>query len=641
MTDRGNSSTRDTTPWGEPAFSPDSGCHHLRMVESRRQLNCLNWGIYIPRKRVEGEIHTLRETTSIEFFAEVPLGDVLDELITIMSINRPYSPKPNYIKYRRLLVDWMWEIGDTIRLAYTTIHHSVALMDTFFSKVKDIETTKAGKDFLQLVALTSIFISAKFREKDSRGPTAANISQLTRGQYSEKQILDWERYILLEIDWNLHFATPADFLVLLLNQGIVYSNDEISPNKKPSLKDVQFVRKFAEFFVDLWLQEYEFQKYDSHTLAWAIIWASRRSVLFKKTWNNEFRYLLNWTQKDVEKCYREIYKFYKASFKTKSDASQSSESQNTTFNNEQNVQKRPETTRQASSKGLRNRSNSIKGHLWKIESKNTMVSKPRMHIKKINTIQSSGNGSSIPRMATTNSGIVKTLRDTSFNWNITTPDKSMQNTSIWKHSSSNKKSSIKQYKPSEIQNRIPRPALYEINGRRPQIPSRNSKMDQNYKKLDAKRPTKLDFGSQGRCLKIASSQSRKTLYPWSTSYKKISTLQGSGNNKENVFNSKATFSAKKGLKLKIPKTKIYTTVDSKISMSRNQSFEKSKSRNVSNTKINDSVRNYRSMSSFRQASNRTISGFTSSATKYSQMGIGMQIANLAHNRSYAGQTQIR
>jgi hypothetical protein len=118
--------------------------------------------MYIPKSRKYEHVQTLRESTNIDFYAEVPLGDVLDELKTIMNVNRKYSPKPNYIKYRRLLVDWMCEIGDTIRLAFTTIHHSVALMDTFFSREKDIETSKEGKEFLQLVALTSIFISAKF-----------------------------------------------------------------------------------------------------------------------------------------------------------------------------------------------------------------------------------------------------------------------------------------------------------------------------------------------------------------------------------------------------------------------------------------------------------------------------------------------
>jgi hypothetical protein len=151
---------------------------------------------------------------------------------TIMSVNRIYEPKPNYLRYRRFIVDWMCEIGETIKLSFTTIHHSVALMDTFFAKVDDIDTDKSGKDLIQLVALTSIFISAKFCEKDSRGPTAANISTLTKGQYSEKQILSCERNMLIIIDWKLHFATPADFLVLFLNQGVVFSNDEVFKNKK-------------------------------------------------------------------------------------------------------------------------------------------------------------------------------------------------------------------------------------------------------------------------------------------------------------------------------------------------------------------------------------------------------------------------
>ena len=108
------------------------------------------------------QVYTLRDGKNSSFFAEVPLGEVLDEMKTIMEVNRAYKPQPNYLKYRRFVVDWMCEIGETIKLSFTTIHHSAAIMDTFFSLTKDIETTKEGKEFLQLVALTSIFVSAKF-----------------------------------------------------------------------------------------------------------------------------------------------------------------------------------------------------------------------------------------------------------------------------------------------------------------------------------------------------------------------------------------------------------------------------------------------------------------------------------------------
>lgn len=70
--------------------------------------------------------------------------------------------KPGYEKYRKVLVDWMCEIGDTIKQAFTTIHHAVCVMDSYFAKEDDILSNNQGKRLLKLVALTSIFISAKY-----------------------------------------------------------------------------------------------------------------------------------------------------------------------------------------------------------------------------------------------------------------------------------------------------------------------------------------------------------------------------------------------------------------------------------------------------------------------------------------------
>ena len=640
MTDRENTSTRDTTPTGYHKSTPTSGCPHIRTIDSERQSNCLDCGIYIPRKRIDSSVYTYRENTNYSFYAEIPLGEALDEMKTIMGVNRTYDPKPNYIRYRRFLVDWMCEIGDTIRLTFTTIHHSVALMDTFFSRVEDIETTKEGKEFLQLVALTSIFISAKFCEKDSRGPTAANISFLTKGQYSEKQILSCERHILRIIDWKLHFATPADFLVLFLNQGIVYSNDEIYNSKRwksretesPSLKIVQYVRKYAEFFVDLWLQEYEFQKFESHTLAWAIVLASRRAVHFKKTWNPEFEFLLDCSQKDVEVCYREIYKFYMASFPNKVECKKEAKPKEESQTIRQRKSSNSSTSR-TTNNALKNRSNSIKSHLWNIEKKDIVNNKPRTHIRKLGSNQKSGDRSSVIRQTITNSGVSTTLRETSLNCNITTPDKPLMNTSQYKSSSSNKKSSIKRYKPADIaHNRIPRPALMDLNSRRPKLQSRNSKMEY-------KRPTKLDFGSQSSTLKLnSSSRSRKTLASNTSTINHISDLPtgwSTSSNKDNIlFNRNSMQALKPGLKLKLSKSKVYTTIDAKAGLNTSTSFMANKSRNPSCQKINDLAKNYRSMSNLRPADNKPNVSHNSSLSKYPTMGIGLNLGSGSHNKSY-------
>lgn len=130
---------------------------------------------------------------------------------------------------------------------------------------------------------------------------------LTRGEYSEAEILHYEGKILIHIGWNLMFTTPADFVSLFLNQGIVYSDDLVLSSKFPSnpasatLKNVRYVRKYCEFFVDLCLQEQSFQKYSCIVLAISIMLAARKSVNITPVWNEEFGRLFMINFKHVEK----------------------------------------------------------------------------------------------------------------------------------------------------------------------------------------------------------------------------------------------------------------------------------------------------------------------------------------------------
>ena len=260
-----------------------------------------------------------------EYHTDAELREVYSSMIS----NQYYhnnTTKVGFLKYRRVLVDWMCEIGDTIKQSFTTIHHAVCVMDTYFSKHEEVKSNDKGKRLLKLVALTSIFISAKFCEKDSRGPTARNISMLTRGEYTEKEILYYEGKILEMIEWNLMFSTPADFVSLFLNQGIVYSDDLVfsdkfaSHPKSPTLKNLRYVRKYCEFFVDLTLQEQTFRKYSCIVLATAIILAARKSINITPIWNEEFSKLFMMNFQHVEKCYIEIYSFYEASFPNQTHA---------------------------------------------------------------------------------------------------------------------------------------------------------------------------------------------------------------------------------------------------------------------------------------------------------------------------------
>ena len=115
-----------------------------------------------------------------------------------------------------------------IEIEQATIHHSVTVMDMYFSKERpQYRDDESGKKNLQLITLTSLFISAKYCMKDSRGPTARDISKITKKRYSEDEVIQAEIEISKGIDWNLMFNTAPDFLSLIQNQGYLFSDDKV------------------------------------------------------------------------------------------------------------------------------------------------------------------------------------------------------------------------------------------------------------------------------------------------------------------------------------------------------------------------------------------------------------------------------
>ena len=128
--------------------------------------------------------------------------------------------------------------------------------------------------------------------------------------------------MLQTVGWDLHLATPMDFVKVFLGLGILFSDDKVrvqgqlGVTEMPTTKTLHYTKKYCEFFADLCLQEYEFQKYDSETLAVSIILCARKGVKISPVWNAELSTLTSKTYEDVQECYRKIYTFYQKSFPT-------------------------------------------------------------------------------------------------------------------------------------------------------------------------------------------------------------------------------------------------------------------------------------------------------------------------------------
>ena len=70
--------------------------------------------------------------------------------------HRVYNESAKYLKHRRIIVDWMCEVGEEYKLSALTIHCAVRFLDRILSMLD------VAKNRLQLVAMSCILIAAKY-----------------------------------------------------------------------------------------------------------------------------------------------------------------------------------------------------------------------------------------------------------------------------------------------------------------------------------------------------------------------------------------------------------------------------------------------------------------------------------------------
>ena len=160
--------------------------------------------------------------------------------------------------------------------------------------------------------------------------------------YTAEEVKQMEMKILYRLEWFLSSFTPLHFLGYYRSKGVLFKNDTMSGKplgmflKKPWItyltpklrviyfsiflitveKLPRYVRKYCDFFADLSLQEYSFQKYRPSLLAAAIIVGSRQALHVKPIWRPELSLLTGVTQEEVMPIYDHLWKHYEITFPT-------------------------------------------------------------------------------------------------------------------------------------------------------------------------------------------------------------------------------------------------------------------------------------------------------------------------------------
>ncbi|XP_061657011.1 cyclin-I [Syngnathoides biaculeatus] len=101
---------------------------------------------------------------------------------------------------------WLTELHGRLQLYPETLVLAISILDRFLASIK------ARPKYLRCIAIASFFVAIKTCEEDECVPSLRELVAASSCGCSPSEILRMERIILDKLNWDLHNATPLDFL---------------------------------------------------------------------------------------------------------------------------------------------------------------------------------------------------------------------------------------------------------------------------------------------------------------------------------------------------------------------------------------------------------------------------------------------
>jgi len=221
-----------------------------------------------------------------------------------------YAPGAAYLPYRRYLVDWMSDVGEQCRLHNTTVHVSILFLDKIF------RTNNIPRSQWQLIATACISVAAKYEEAEEHCPPIPDLLHLTKlnqAGHTSLSFRDGETEVLRHLGWRLRAIPPLHIIGYFLAKGATFQSDSWQ-DRALIEKIPKYVKKYAEFFCNLTLQEYAFQQYLPSLLAAAIILASRVALQLQPRWRPELTRLTGYQESEIGVVFSHVWSYYEEQF---------------------------------------------------------------------------------------------------------------------------------------------------------------------------------------------------------------------------------------------------------------------------------------------------------------------------------------
>ncbi|XP_041040699.1 cyclin-I [Carcharodon carcharias] len=104
------------------------------------------------------------------------------------------------------VIQWLAELNSKFHFYPETLSLAITILDRFLALVK------ARPKYLRCIAISCFFLAAKTNEEDEIIPSLKDMVKKSNCGCSSADILRMERIVLDKLNWDLHTATPLDFL---------------------------------------------------------------------------------------------------------------------------------------------------------------------------------------------------------------------------------------------------------------------------------------------------------------------------------------------------------------------------------------------------------------------------------------------
>ncbi|XP_069043489.1 cyclin-I isoform X1 [Lepisosteus oculatus] len=160
------------------------------------------------------------------------------------------------------VVRWLTDLHRRLQLYPGTLSLGISTLDRFLAIVK------ARPKYLRCIAISCYFLAAKTTEEDERIPALRHLAKNSCCGCSPSEILRMERIVLDKLSWDLHTATPLDFLHIF-HAMVLSSRSQISaivPGMNPSQHVYLLTRQLHHCLADHTLLQFK-----GSTLALAMV----------------------------------------------------------------------------------------------------------------------------------------------------------------------------------------------------------------------------------------------------------------------------------------------------------------------------------------------------------------------------------